>query len=209
MFELFLFVNPIGMYCYDTEVLIKKTIDELDVKSRFHFIPVTNSKVIKEDIVRRKTNGQIINDIPEYTMASFQALRNYHAIKFVYGNQKARCYLVKLQKAICKDFSVYSQYLPEQVAVDLGLEYQRICNSKISQYIDKSIKQDKELVRQFNVHNIPTSVIFNDNNNHSGILLEGIISQDKLVRLFKSTIGQKPLVENEDYQPSSRHLRLM
>lgn len=211
MFEIFLFVNPIGLYCYDTEVLIKDAIDELNINSCFHFIPVTNSKVIKEDIIRRKTSGQIINDIPEYTMASYQALRNYHAIKFEYGNRKARCYLVSLQKAVSGDFNVYSQDLPEQVALDLGLDFNRINSSKISKYVDDSIQQDKDLARQFNVKNIPTTIIFNESGNYNGILLEGIVAHDKLIALFKNSacnqIPDEPKEENSYY--SSRHLRLM
>lgn len=211
MFEIFLFVNPIGLYCYETEVLIKEAIDELDLNSCFRFIPVTNSKVIKEDIIRRKLKGQIINDIPEYTMASYQALRNYHAIKFEYGNKKARCYLVSLQKAVNSDFNVYSQDLPEQVALDLGLDFNRINNSKISRYVDDSIQQDKDLVRQFKVKNIPTTIIFNESGNYNGILLEGIVAHDKLITLFKNNnctqISEEPKEEN-GYYPS-RHLRLM
>lgn len=208
MFEIFLFVNPIGVYCYDTEVLIKNAIDELNIESFFHFIPITNSKVIKEDIIRRKAKGQIINDIPEYTMASYQTLRNYHAIKFLYGNRKARYYLVNLQKAISGDFNVYSQDLPEQVALDLGINYNRINNSKFSKYLDDSIQKDKEIARNYNVKNIPTTIIFNENGNYTGILLEGIIAHDKLITLFKnSACSQIPEKENNFY--STRHLRLM
>ncbi|MDN6779660.1 MAG: DsbA family protein, partial [Lactobacillus sp.] len=29
MFEIFLFINPIGIYCYDTEKQIRNTVDEL------------------------------------------------------------------------------------------------------------------------------------------------------------------------------------
>lgn len=208
MFEIFLFVNPIGVYCYDTEVLIKNAIDELNIESFFHFVPITNSKVIKEDIIRRKTKGQIINDIPEYTMASYQTLRNYHAIKLIYGNRKARYYLVNLQKAISRDFNIYSQDLPEQVALDLGIDYNRINGSKISKYLDDSIQKDKEIARNYKVRNIPTTIIFNESGNYTGILLEGVVAHDKLITLFKNSVcDQIPAKENNFY--SSKHLRLM
>lgn len=211
MFEIFLFVNPIGIHCYDAEMAIKGAIDELGVESCFRFIPITNAKVIKEDIIRRKTIGQTVNDIPQYTMASYQALRNYHAIKFEYGNKKARSYLVNLQKAISADFNVYSQDLPEQVAQDLGLNFQRIIDPRISKYIDDSTEQDKELAQKFNVQNIPTTVIFNENNNY-GILLEGLISQDKLVKIFQNNkclhLFEPEKAEEKNYFEAN-HLRLM
>ncbi|MEB3365143.1 hypothetical protein SDC49_21210 [Lactobacillus sp. R2/2] len=54
MFEIFLFVNPVGIYCYNTEVLIQDAIAELNINSSFNFVPIINTKVIKEDIIRRK-----------------------------------------------------------------------------------------------------------------------------------------------------------
>lgn len=215
MFEIFLFVNPIGVYCYDTEVSVKKTVDELDISSSFHFIPITNSKVIRDDIIRRKTCGQTINDIPEYTMAAYQALRNYHAIKLKYGNKKARSYLVNLQQAVSKNFSVYSQNLPKSVAVDLGLNYKRIYDPKINKYIDDSIEQDKELARKFNIQTIPTTIFFNESGDDNGLLVEGTIAHDKLLALLKNSYcseSQKEEQEKEQvgnsYRPR-RHLRLM
>ena len=215
MFEIFLFVNPIGVYCYDTEVSVKKTVGELDISSSFHFIPITNSKVIRDDIIRRKTCGQTINDIPEYTMAAYQALRNYHAIKLKYGNKKARSYLVNLQQAVSKNFSVYSQNLPKSVAVDLGLNYKRICDPKINKYIDDSIEQDKELARKFNIQTIPTTIFFNESGDDNGLLVEGTIAHDKLLALLKNSYCNEPQKEEQEkeqvgnsYRPR-RHLRLM
>ena len=215
MFEIFLFVNPIGVYCYDTEVSVKKTVGELDISSSFHFIPITNSKVIRDDIIRRKTCGQTINDIPEYTMAAYQALRNYHAIKLKYGNKKARSYLVNLQQAVSKNFSVYSQNLPKSVAVDLGLNYKRIYDPKINKYIDDSIEQDKELARKFNIQTIPTTIFFNESGDDNGLLVEGTIAHDKLLALLKNIYCNEPQKEEQEkeqvgnsYRPR-RHLRLM
>ena len=206
MFEIFLFVNPVGIYCYNTEVLIQDAIAELNINSSFNFVPIINSKVIKEDIIRRKKSGQRILDIPQYTIASFQALRNYHAIKFEYGNKKARAYLVALQQAISGDFNKYSEQLPRKIAQNLNLNYDRITDRRISPYVDNSIRQDKELAHQFNVCNIPTTIIFNESGNYSGVMLEGILAHDKLIRLFKNTgcIAN----EDKDYYPA-KHLRLI
>lgn len=206
MFEIFLFVNPIGIYCYDTEVLIQDAIDELNINSSFNFVPIINAKVIKEDIIRRKKNGQRIIDIPQYTIASFQALRHYHAIKFEYGNKKARAFLVELQHAISGDFNKYSEQLPKKIAQNLNLDFDRITDRKITRYIDDSIRQDKELAHKFKVYNIPTTIIFNESGNYSGVMLEGILAHDKLIKLLKNTgcITQ----EERNYYPT-RRLRLI
>lgn len=208
MFEIFLFVNPIGIYCYDTEVSVKNALSELNIKSKFRFIPITNAKVIREDIIRRKMQGQTINDIPQYTMASFQALRTYHAINLKYGNRKARYYLVNLQKEISGDFNVYSQDLPQQVALNLDLDLNKINDPSINHYIDFSIKKDRETARNYNVRNIPTAIIYNETGNSTtGLLIEGLLAHDKLVKLFKNE-EDRAEKKDQEYLPS-KHLRLM
>ena len=206
MFEIFLFVNPIGIYCYNTEVLIKDAIDELNINSSFHFVPIINAKVIKEDIIRRKNSGQKIKDIPQYTIASFQALRHYNAIKIEYGNKKARAYLVALQRVISTDFNKYSESLPREIAKSLGLDFNRINSRKIAHYVDDSIQQDKDLARKFNVRNFPTTVIFNESGNYNGVMLEGVLAHDKLIKLLKDNgcVASDP----KGYYPV-RHLRLI
>ena len=206
MFEIFLFVNPVGIYCYDTEVLIKDAIDELNINSSFHFVPIINSKVIKEDIIRRKNNGQKIKDIPMYTIASFQALRHYNAIKIEYGNKKARAYLVALQRVMSTDFNKYSESLPREIAQSLDLDFSRINSRKIARYVDDSIQQDKDLARKFNVRNFPTTIIFNESGNYNGVMLEGILAHDKLIKLLKDNgcVAREP----KNYYPV-RHLRLI
>lgn len=206
MFEIFLFVNPVGIYCYNTEVLIKNALDELNINCCFHFVPIINSKVVSDDIIRRKKKGQRINDVSQYTIASFQALRVYHGIKLEYGNKKARLYLVNLQRAISDNFNNYSVNLPREIARTLRLDFERITNRKIRNYIDDSIHQDKILAQKFNVRNIPTTIIFNESGNYNGIMLEGTFAHDKLVTLLKN----EGCISNEDknYYPY-RHLRLI
>ncbi|BDR60217.1 DsbA family protein [Lactobacillus xylocopicola] len=210
MFEIFIFVNPIGIYCYDTEVSIKTAIDDLDINSTLHFVPITNVSVIKEDIIRRKKERQRMKDLSQYTMASFQALRDYHAIKFIYGNKKARSYLLSFQQAVSRDFNHYTRNLARQVALNLDLDYDKIIDSKIKGYVDDSIQQDKNLARKFNVRNIPTTIIFNESGNYNGILLEGAVAHDKLITLLKNTGCIEPTAEDqEDSYSTISHLRLI
>ncbi|WEV71350.1 DsbA family protein [Lactobacillus sp. ESL0785] len=213
MFEIFLFVNPIGIYCYDTEVLIKQAINELNIDTSFHFIPITNTEVIKHDIIRRKKDGQKAIDIPQYTIAAFQTLRIYHAIKFEYGNKKARYYLIKLQQALNRDFNVYSEKLQQEIIKKLNLNFKRLKDPKISKYIDDSIERDKQLAKKSKVYNIPTTVIYNESGNYNGIMLEGLVAHDKLIRLFKNDSRlideKKQPTANVSSVSSGCHLRLI
>ncbi|WEV40410.1 DsbA family protein [Lactobacillus sp. ESL0681] len=207
MFEIFLFVNPIGVHCYNTEVALKEALSELNIDICFHFIPINSAEIIKGDLIRRKKMGQKINDIPQFTMVSYQALRAFHAIRFTYGQKKARTYLFNLQKAISADFNDYSENLPQEIAEKLNMNFAKIRDAKVSHYIDDSIKRDQDLAEKLNVHNIPTTIIYNQSGNYNGILLEGIVAHDKLIDIFKNSANQ-PQPKQTKYFASS-HLRLI
>lgn len=75
MYEIFLFINPIGIYCYDIEKQIQDTIKELDVDACYHFVPITNINAIKEDVFRRRKESQNVIELSKYTMATTRALK--------------------------------------------------------------------------------------------------------------------------------------
>ncbi|MDF7669384.1 MULTISPECIES: DsbA family protein [unclassified Lactobacillus] len=204
MFEIFLFVNPIGIYCYDTELLIKQATNELNIDTCFNYIPITNTKVISADIVRRRKDGQKLTDISKYSMASFQTLRIYHAIKLEYGNKKARAYIVELQQALNVNFNLYSENLQQKIAKKLNLDFKKINNPKADKYIDKSIKQDMDLADKMNVRNTPTTIIYNESGNYNGILLEGTVAHDKLINVLKH---DSCFIENFEEETKNCNLR--
>ena len=77
MFEIFLFINPIGIYCYDTEKQIRKTVDELGVDVCYHYIPIANVCLINDDAIRRRKDDQKLPDISNFSRATYEALENY------------------------------------------------------------------------------------------------------------------------------------
>lgn len=206
MFEIFLFINPIGIYCYDIEKQIQDAISELGVEACYHFIPITSVNVIKDDIIRRRKDAQKVIDITRYTMATNRALQDYHAIKLAYGNKKARKFVFALQQKLSDDCSLYSANMPFEVAKEIGLNPKNINAAKNGDYIDDSIKQDLKLAEQWNITSTPTTVIFNEDEEGSGMLLEGTLDHDELIKLLD------PAPEKKNILPdifANKHLRLI
>lgn len=212
MFEVFLFINPIGIYCYDTERIINKTIKELKLDACCHFVPIANVGVVQDDIMRRKQDAQKSLGVSYCTLAANQALTIYHAVRLTHGNKKARTFVFKLQEMLSKDSSAFSQELIQKIIEDLGLNYEAIRSlcEKNNDYIQDSIKQDRKLAAQWNIQKTPTTVIFNESlENDSGVLLEGAISQYDLNKIFLPDDPQ-PLVEDAFSNIfSAGHLRLI
>ena len=205
MFEIFLFINPIGIYCYDTEKLIRNTVDELGIDVCYHYIPIANVCLVKDDIIRRRKDGQKLPDISSISTVTYEALRNYHAIKLSYGNKKARRYLYELQKHLSKDVSVYSPELFQKIIDKLNIKASTINTIKQGDYLRASIEDDQKLANQWNIKSTPTIVLFNENDDQNGVLLDGPVSQQGLVTLLMPGCEK----DFSDFLSLQNHLRLI
>lgn len=205
MFEIFLFINPIGIYCYDTEKLIRNTVDELGIDVCYHYIPIANVCLVKDDIIRRRKDGQKLPDISSISTVTYEALRNYHAIKLSYGNKKARRYLYELQKYLSKDASVYSPELFQKIIDKLNIKASTINTIKQGDYLKASIEDDQKLANQWNIKSTPTIVLFDENDDQNGVLLDGPVSQQGLVTLLMPGCEK----DFSDFLPMPTHLRLI
>ncbi len=76
---------------------------------------------------------------------------------------------------------------------------------KQTDYLRTSIEEDQKLANQWNIKATPTTVIFNEDNEQNGVLLEGPINQQDLVNLMLPDC-QKCF---SDYLPAEHHLRLI
>lgn len=205
MFEIFLFINPIGIYCYDTEKLIRNTVDELGIDVCYHYIPIANVCLVKDDIIRRRKDGQKLPDISSISTATYEALRNYHAIKLSYGNKKARRYLYELQKYLSKDASVYSPELFQKIIDKLNIKASTINTIKQGDYLKASIEDDQKLANQWNIKSTPTIVLFDENDDQNGVLVDGPVSQQGLVTLLMPGCEK----DFSDFLSLQNHLRLI
>lgn len=205
MFEIFLFINPIGIYCYDTEKQIRKTVDKLGINVCYHYIPIANVSLVNEDVIRRRKDAQKLPDISAFSQATYESLENYHAIKLSYGNKKAREYLYELQKHLSQDASAYTPELLKQIATKLHIKADSINSIRKSDYVRCSIQEDQKIANQWNIKATPTIVLFNEANEQNGVLLEGPITQNDLINLLLPNYNNY----YSDYLPEQNHLRLI
>lgn len=208
MFEIFFFINPIGIYCYDIEKRILKTTTDLNIDVSCHFIPVTNPEIIQEDIIRRRQECQTLTSCSRYTIAVNYALTDYHALKLAYGNKKARRFLLNLQQKLNQDENVFSSCLSKSILKEINIDIKTIQSLRNSKYIRDSIEQDQKLIKQWHIKQTPTVIVFNENNEEdNGVMLEGIVDQNELRKLFLP--DQQPQNPKLNHLFSSSYLRLI
>ncbi|KRL63859.1 DsbA family protein [Lactobacillus psittaci] len=184
MFEVFMFVNPIGTCCYQTEQTIMKTMKEAKIATRYQLIPLANMHTIQSDLIRKHlcpSNLTIFNHASE---ATFTALKTYHAIKMAYGNKKARAFCLRLQHAINELNQPYSLTLVLNLFAELKLDASKVQAAEASPYLKESIAADEKLAQKWHIRDTPTTVIFNDEDETSGLIIEGLLPYDELVQII-------------------------
>ncbi len=180
MFEVFLFVNPIGIRCYESECEIMAAIDQTSRKAIYHFVPLANMVGIRADMRRRGLSHTNLMQFNEISNATFSALHDYHALKLSVGNKKARRYLLLLQAEINTHQAHYTQALKRSLIQQLDVNFVQFTTARQSRFIEQSMQKDVDLAQKFKVINTPTTVIFDCDHDESGIIFEGCVRREEL-----------------------------
>lgn len=73
MFELFLFINPLGLSCYQLEKRIRLIAAELQLEISVNYIPLVTMEAMKADMVKRNWNFNTSINLANYHNASVSA----------------------------------------------------------------------------------------------------------------------------------------
>lgn len=211
MFEIFVFINPIGIHCYDIEKIIQETIAELDLDVSYHIIPSASHRIIKEDIHRRRCANNMLRSFSFYTRIANRALADYHAIKILYGNKKARKFLMKVQARLENDATENEADITNSIIQELNMKSDQIDSLRNSEYVKESIAHDNKIFNEWNINKTPTTVIFDNNDiSRNGILIENTISKESLIKLLKASNSTQFDISTENFEENQiNHLRVL
>lgn len=180
MWEVFLFVNPLGSYCLKTEEAILNFVEKHNIQAHFNFVAITNpSNVtdILENVYHDTNDLQLRNEV---TLSAYDAALTYKAAS-CQGKKKARELLMKIQYAFNHLNREYDNNLLQEIAEDLKLDYKEIVADKKCDLVNASFKSDQLLAREMNVTKTPSTVIFNyDLEDSTGMLIDNCQSSEEL-----------------------------
>lgn len=186
MFELFLFINPLGLSCFQLENKIKLLAEELDLEICVNYLPLVTLDSMKADMVKRNWNFNTVINLAHYHEASLSAQNLYYAIQIAYGKKRARKFLFNLQEKLSCGKEEYSFDLAKKLISDLKLDLKKIEGVKQDDCLKNAIGQDQQLAKKFHINSLPSAVIFDDAVDDSGLLLDGEPSLDELRSIFAS-----------------------
>lgn len=200
MWEVFLFVNPLGSYCLKTEESILNFVENNNIQAHFNFIAITNIDNINDIMTRKNLDIHDIKSRNEITLASYDAAMSFKAAS-CQGQKRARKFMMGLQYAINKLELDYNADLVKKIAEESKIDISELLADKDCDLVKNSFEADQLLAQEMGVTKTPSTVIFDyDSEDQSGLLINDSLCKDNLdnvlLELKSSQSIKKNIVKN-------------
>lgn len=175
--EVFLFVNPLGSTCFETEKLIESFSNEREEKVKVRFIPLLNFHTIGNMI--KETDNQTLSNRNQVYTDSFHASLAFQAAS-MQGKKKGRKYLMTLQDKVINEGKEVSKELFTQIAESVKLDIEMFEEDFESDYLKSAFQKDQKLAQEMNIQNAPSCVLYSGNNTDYAYRVEASITKPLL-----------------------------
>ena len=179
IFELFLFVNPLGTYCYRCENELLKFVRNSEFKVHYHFLTFHNLQTVNQYMKNQKlpvTDLDLRNDI---YMKIYDAALSYKAA-LLQGKRLGHQFLIELQQQIHQHKRAYNDDLLEEILNKVEIDKKMFYEDKSSSAVKKAYDRDLQIAQEMNVTHTPSLVIFDNSNQPYGLLLASSITAETI-----------------------------
>ena len=182
IFELFLFVNPLGSYCYRCENELLKFVRNSEFKVHYHFLTFHNLQTVNQYMKNQKlpvTDLDLRNDI---YMKIYDAALSYKAA-LLQGKRLGHQFLIELQQQIHQQKREYNDDLLEEILNKIEIDKKMFYEDKSSSAVKKAYDRDLQIAQEMNVTHTPSLVIFDNSNQPYGLLLASSITAETIAEI--------------------------
>ena len=182
IFELFLFVNPLGTYCYRCENELLKFVRNSEFKVHYHFLTFHNLQTVNQYMKNQKlpvTDLDLRNDI---YMKIYDAALSYKAA-LLQGKRLGHQFLIELQQQIHQQKREYTDDLLEEILNKVEIDKKMFYEDKSSSAVKKAYDRDLQIAQEMNVTHTPSLVIFDNSNQPYGLLLASSITAETIAEI--------------------------
>ena len=179
IFELFLFVNPLGTYCYRCENELLKFVRNSEFKVHYHFLTFHNLQTVNQYMKNQKlpvTDLDLRNDI---YMKIYDAALSYKAA-LLQGKRLGHQFLIELQQQIHQQKREYNDDLLEEILNKVEIDKKMFYEDKSSSAVKNAYDRDLQIAQEMNVTHTPSLVIFDNSNQPYGLLLASSITAETI-----------------------------
>lgn len=182
IFELFLFVNPLGTYCYRCENELLKFVRNSEFKVHYHFLTFHNLQTVNQYMKNQKlpvTDLDLRNDI---YMKIYDAALSYKAA-LLQGKRLGHQFLIELQQQTHQHKRAYNDDLLEEILNKVEIDKKMFYEDKSSSAVKKAYDRDLQIAQEMNVTHTPSLVIFDNSNQPYGLLLASSITAETIAEI--------------------------
>lgn len=194
IFELYLFINPIGFNCYQCEQEILSFMQDSEYKVHIHFVTFHNFNTVTQHMRRLHLNEHDIDLRNELYESIYDASLAYKAA-LLQGKKLGRAFLVTLQNYISVQKRAYSKALLDLVIHEVGLDAKLFYEDKSSSKVKEDYENDQRIAHEMNIEQVPTLVLFTNEEDSDGLKMDrSIITADllNLVCGHATAVGEVP-----------------
>ena len=173
MIEIYLFVNPIGPICYQSELTL---LDALSDQRKNTIAYITNHEFthcgISMDYLSMDRSDLGLRN--QQTSQIYQASLDYKAAQ-LQGRKIARDFLLKLQCQVGVNKEPYSFELVKQIFAETNGDLDMFLEDRKSDLIKQNFASDQSVAREMGITMSPSAVVYNFGCERDyGVLLEGM-----------------------------------
>ena len=198
MFEIFFFMNPLGINCYLNEKAIINGITDSQKKVDYHFIPMANMTTIRNDLLARNLPTCDLDLFNKFSRRTFNAIKDYHAVKLIKGNKTARKFIFDLQAAVNENDKHYSKDLVNEFLHKYKINSSSFEETRNSKYTLFSMNKDSQLAKKFDIQTTPTTLIYNYDLVDGNYKIEGKVNSDD-VDIILNEADEKTAAESSGH----------
>ncbi|WP_291293032.1 DsbA family protein [Enterococcus sp.] len=186
MIEIYLFVNPIGPICYQSELTLLDALSDQRKKIQLHILPIMNLHTVgisMDYLSMDKTDLDLRN---QQTNQIYEASLDYKAAQ-LQGRKIARDFLLKLQCQVGVNNEPYSPELVKQLFAETNGDLEMFLEDRASELIKQNFAADQSVAREMGISMSPSAVVYNFGCERDyGVLLEGMEALRNIPLLCKT-----------------------
>lgn len=169
--EIFLFINPLEMISYQLEKMVVEFSKERNETVHVRFIPLLNFHTVTKQLSNthlKGTNLTLRNDL--YSKTYHVSLAFEAAM--MQGKKAGRTFLIALQDALLIQKMPLSKQVILDTALHVGLDMEMFEEDLACEDTKEAFLEDQQLARDMNVHDTPSCLIYNGNEDSYGCLID-------------------------------------
>lgn len=183
MIEIYLFVNPLGSVCLETETNLLDFMTSSQKKIQFRIMPLVNMQTIHDTMKRR---GLLLTDIDARNRLfadTYSAALDIKTIQ-LQGKKLARNFMMRLQQAVGCEAQPYNQTLVEELVTEVGGDLAMFKEDRPTSFVKEMFQVDQDIAREMNITMHPSAVVYNYACERDyGVSLEGPLAIADLPKL--------------------------